>query len=41
MCTLKNYTTPTIEILLITDDVVRTSWGLGEGELPIQPWWGA
>lgn len=38
MITCKNYSAPEIEIVMITDDVVRTSLpGTGEGELPVQP----
>jgi hypothetical protein len=40
MRTFENYTAPSIEIVLIADDVVRTSLGLEEGELPVQPWCG-
>lgn len=38
MITCKHYSAPEIEIVCITDDVVRTSFpGGGEGELPVQP----
>ena len=39
MRTFKIYAAPEIDIVWIKEDVVRTSPGEGEGELPVQPWW--
>lgn len=41
MKSLKNYNSPIVEIIVIGEDIVRTSNSLGgdDGELPVQPWW--
>ena len=34
----KKYVPPLVEIVMIEEDVVRTSLGGDDGELPVQPW---
>ena len=38
MKTFKIYIPPLVEVLIMQEDVVRTSLGGDEGELPVQPW---
>ena len=38
MKSVREYVPPLVDVLIIEDDVVRTSLGGDDGELPIQPW---
>ncbi len=38
MKTLEIYIPPLVEVLIVQEDVVRTSLGGDNGELPVQPW---
>jgi hypothetical protein len=39
MKTFKEYVPPLVDIVTLEEDVVRTSLGGDNGELPVQPWW--
>lgn len=38
MKTFEIYIPPLVEVLIVQEDVVRTSLGGDNGELPVQPW---